>query len=94
MSNHDPYSDSSEPFGWFAPPKSTRAWVPTLFMESFHSLSRVKRFQALRAPSVFCLTGLVVLWQRFEVDEYSLRRFCTTYLRPKPLFKTERLSQR
>src|SRR5215475_3494260 len=28
---------SSEPFGWFAPPKSTRAWEPTLFMESFHS---------------------------------------------------------
>src|SRR5215475_12933394 len=27
---------SSEPFGWFAPPKSTRAWEPTLFMESFH----------------------------------------------------------
>jgi hypothetical protein len=21
---------SSEPFGWFAPPKSTRAWEPTL----------------------------------------------------------------
>jgi len=49
--------------------------------------------QAWRTPTVFCLTGLVVLWQRFEVDEY-LRRFCTTYLRPKPLFKTERLSQR
>src|SRR5215467_4761714 len=30
---------SSEPFGWFAPPKSTRAWEPTLFMESFHSSS-------------------------------------------------------
>src|SRR5512132_4541112 len=28
---------SSEPFGWFAPPKSTRAWEPTLFMESLHS---------------------------------------------------------
>src|SRR5258707_14791733 len=30
---------SSEPFGWFAPPKSTRAWEPTLFMESSHSLT-------------------------------------------------------
>src|SRR5579864_1403176 len=30
---------SSEPFGWFAPPKSTRAWEPTLFMESLHSSS-------------------------------------------------------
>src|SRR5689334_3795824 len=30
---------SSEPFGWFAPPKSTRAWEPTLFMESLHSYS-------------------------------------------------------
>jgi hypothetical protein len=39
MSNHDPYSDSSEPFGWFAPPKSTRAWEPTLFMESLHLLT-------------------------------------------------------
>src|SRR5581483_2788575 len=29
---------SSEPFGWFAPPKSTRAWEPTLFMESLHLL--------------------------------------------------------
>src|SRR5215469_1330466 len=29
---------SSEPFSWFAPPKSTRAWEPTLFMESLHSL--------------------------------------------------------
>ena len=28
---------SYEPFGWFAPPKSTRAWEPTLFMESLHS---------------------------------------------------------
>src|SRR5690348_395404 len=28
---------SSEPFGWSAPPKSTRAWEPTLFMESLHS---------------------------------------------------------
>src|SRR3954466_2815851 len=28
---------SSEPFGWFAPPKFTRAWEPTLFMESLHS---------------------------------------------------------
>src|SRR5579864_4795559 len=28
---------SSEPFGCFAPPKSTRAWEPTLFMESLHS---------------------------------------------------------
>src|SRR5215471_10271529 len=27
---------SSEPFGWFAPPKSTRSWEPTLFMESLH----------------------------------------------------------
>ena len=30
---------SSEPFGWFAPPKSTRAWEPTLFMESLRSLT-------------------------------------------------------
>src|SRR5579859_6883047 len=30
---------SSEPFGWFAPPKFTRAWEPTLFMESLRSLS-------------------------------------------------------
>jgi len=30
---------SSEPFGWFAPPKSTRAWEPTLFMESLDSLT-------------------------------------------------------
>src|SRR5215475_5760412 len=29
---------SSEPFGWFAPPKSTRPWQPTLFMESLLSL--------------------------------------------------------
>src|SRR5689334_6726970 len=29
---------SSEPFGWFAPPKFTRTWEPTLFMESFHCL--------------------------------------------------------
>jgi hypothetical protein len=28
---------SSEPFGWFAPPKSTRAWEPTFVMESLHS---------------------------------------------------------
>src|ERR1051326_4846496 len=28
---------SSEPFGWFAPPKFTRAWEPTLFMESLRS---------------------------------------------------------
>src|SRR4051812_4571906 len=37
---------SSEPFGWFAPPKFTRSWEPTLFMESLRS----KPFnQALRA---------------------------------------------
>ena len=30
---------SSEPFGWFAPPKSTRAWEPTLFMESLNWLT-------------------------------------------------------
>src|ERR1700747_2354264 len=34
---------SSEPFGWLAPPKSTRAWEPTLFMESL----RVRREKAL-----------------------------------------------
>src|ERR1700757_295891 len=28
---------SSEPFGWFAPPKSTRAEEPTLFVESLRS---------------------------------------------------------
>src|SRR3954462_13060020 len=28
---------SSEPFGWFAPPKFTRSWGPTLFMESLRS---------------------------------------------------------
>src|SRR6185295_16367014 len=33
---------SSEPFGWFAPPKFTRAWEPTLFMESLRSLTKVK----------------------------------------------------
>ena len=27
---------------WFALPKFTRAWEPTLFMESFHSSSRKK----------------------------------------------------
>jgi hypothetical protein len=26
---------SSEPFGWFAPPKSTRAWEPTLLWNHF-----------------------------------------------------------
>jgi hypothetical protein len=30
---------SPEPFGWFAPPKFTPAWAPTLFMESLCSLS-------------------------------------------------------
>jgi hypothetical protein len=25
---------SPEPFGWLAPPKLTRVWEPTLFMES------------------------------------------------------------
>src|SRR5512140_236392 len=36
---------SSEPFGWFAPPKSTRAWEPTLFMESLHSSCRRRDFE-------------------------------------------------
>ncbi|MGC2271027.1 MAG: hypothetical protein WA539_03535, partial [Candidatus Sulfotelmatobacter sp.] len=26
---------SSEPFGWFAPPKSTRAWEPTLLWNHY-----------------------------------------------------------
>src|SRR4051794_32608540 len=30
---------SSEPFGWFAPPKFTRPWEPTLFMESLRLLT-------------------------------------------------------
>jgi hypothetical protein len=36
---HVRLSLSSEPFGWFAPPRSTRAWEPTLFMESLRSKS-------------------------------------------------------
>src|ERR1700740_2297257 len=32
---------SSEPFGWFAPPKFTRAWEPTLLWN--HSACAVKR---------------------------------------------------
>jgi hypothetical protein len=26
---------SSEPFGWFAPPKFTRAWEPTLLWDHY-----------------------------------------------------------
>ena len=37
MSNHDPYSDSSEPFGCLRIQSLLGAWEPTLFMESFHS---------------------------------------------------------
>src|ERR1051326_6930490 len=42
---------SSEPFGWFAPPKFTRVWEPTLFMESLHSLTVRKRFRAASPPN-------------------------------------------
>src|ERR1700758_1921770 len=54
---------SSEPFGWFAPPKSTRAWEPTLFMESLHSSTsrqwhsaccRTSRDCSLRAQELVC----------------------------------------
>jgi hypothetical protein len=50
------------------------------------SLTRQKRFQALRAPSAFCLTDLVVLRGRFDVDEHALRRFCNAYQSLKPPF--------
>src|SRR5215467_1620124 len=43
---------SSEPFGWLAPPKSTRAWEPTLFMESFHSKSFQRRHCGMIVPHV------------------------------------------
>jgi len=33
--NHHVRLLSSEPFGWFAPPKSTRAWEPTLLWNHF-----------------------------------------------------------
>src|SRR3954447_9309442 len=39
---------SSEPFGWFAPPKFTRPWEPTLFMESFQARRHGSTFQSLR----------------------------------------------
>src|SRR3954447_24984321 len=42
---------SSEPFGWFAPPKSTRAWEPTLFMESLHSTSQNERYRPVSSIS-------------------------------------------
>src|SRR3984957_2579064 len=39
---------SSEPFGWFAPPKFTRAWEPTLLWNHFtHWLEAM-------APQSFC----------------------------------------
>src|ERR1700676_701873 len=31
---------SPEPFGWFAPPKFTRGWEPTLLWNHLHSLTR------------------------------------------------------
>src|SRR5579871_5366306 len=65
---------SSEPFGWFAPPKSTRAWEPTLFMESLRSKShfldrhrtvRVERSTAprllSRAPALSLYKSTVIL---------------------------------
>jgi hypothetical protein len=31
---------SSEPFGWFAPPKFTRAWEPTLLWNHYTNYGR------------------------------------------------------
>ena len=51
-------------FGWFAPPKSTRAGEPTLFMESFHSkpallaLWDIAVFEWWNAPLPFFLLYL------------------------------------
>src|SRR5439155_3732100 len=35
---------SSEPFGWFAPPKFTRAWEPTLLWNHFTQYKKAPTF--------------------------------------------------
>src|SRR5208282_1627066 len=41
--NHHVRLLSPEPFGWFAPPKLTRAWEPTLLWNQLHSLTAARQ---------------------------------------------------
>jgi hypothetical protein len=47
--NHHLRLLSPEPFGWFAPPKLTRVWEPTLLWNQLHSLTS---FWCKRTPSL------------------------------------------
>jgi hypothetical protein len=46
---------SSEPFGWFAPPKFTRAWEPTLLWNHYAENPSMKWLRYLQ-------TRIVDLW--------------------------------
>jgi hypothetical protein len=48
---------SSEPFGWFAPPKSTRAWEPTLLWNHYIQNPRFRRSMS----EIACLQKLLRL---------------------------------
>jgi len=48
--NHHVRLLSSEPFGWFAPPKSTRAWEPTLLWNHYTQYKKPPTF-AVRCES-------------------------------------------
>src|SRR5436309_5210335 len=58
---------SSEPFGWFAPPKFTRAWEPTLLWNHYGGGGGVQFVNPIvrRLVGLFCL-GLV-FWFSFHV---------------------------
>src|SRR5690348_2795605 len=62
---------SSEPFGWFAPPKSTRAWEPTLFMESLQSKLPEKADE--KRKLVITPDGLNLLVALLAVNDVSPR---------------------
>ena len=70
---------SSEPFGWFAPPKSTRAWEPTLFMESLHSESLGMGFE--RNLPAYVNFGVRLHFAGFKesVDMWKKRRICRRF---------------
>jgi hypothetical protein len=45
---------SSEPFGWFAPPKFTRAWEPTLLWNHYTQNSDFIELRSTGQPSGGC----------------------------------------
>src|ERR1035441_5695645 len=45
---------SPEPFGWLAPPKSTRAWEPTLLWNHCTNYLAIASSMARKSPFSFC----------------------------------------